>query len=92
MPAIPTPIYNPDGAGFTGAQIAPDTVAITHRDEHGEDTPIVKAVDDGGAIYLQMANVRSKVFSRPMKRNAAGDPVILDPTGAELNGPIVSVS
>lgn len=92
MPTIPTPVYNPDGAGFTGVQISPDAVASTHRDEHGADTPIVLTVDDGNAVFLMMADIRGKVFSRPMKRNAAGDPIILDRTGAELNGPYVANS
>ena len=87
MPTIPTPVYNPDGAGFTGVPTADNTVASTHRDEHGNDTPIVSTIDDGNAVYLQTEDVRGKTFSRPMKRNAAGDPIILGVGGAELNGP-----
>ena len=92
MPIIPTPEYHPDGAGFTGVKIADDTVASTHRDEHGHDDAIVSTIDDGNAVYLQIANIRTKTFSRPMKRNAAGDPIILDPNGVELNGPYVAAS
>ncbi len=89
---IPTPVYNPDAPGFTGVQIDANTVASTHRDEHGHDDAIVNTIDDGNAVFLQLANIRGKTFSRPMKRNAAGDPIILDPTGAELNGPYVANS
>lgn len=93
MPTIPTPEYHPDGAGFTGVKISDDTVASTHRDERGADTAIVKTIDSGNAVYLQLANVRGLTFSRPMLRNASGDPIVLDPTGSfELNGPSVGAS
>lgn len=89
---IPTPGYNPDAPGFTGVQIDANTVASTHRDEHGKDDAIVNTIDDGNYVFLQLADIRTKTFSRKMKRNAAGDPIILDPTGAELNGPYVANS
>lgn len=89
---IPTPAYNPDAPGFTGVQIDANTVASTHRDEHGHDDAIVNTIDDGNYVFLQLADIRTKTFSRPMKRNAAGDPIILDPEGIALNGPYVANS
>ena len=93
MPPIPIsrPAARVAGFGFdlrgSGGGVGSDTAAITNEVPGNPVALSVVEVTDANACFVRLGPVRGVILCREFYRNAAGDPIVQDQNGNELNGP-----